>query len=71
MIMQDIINFNELKKTDILNDFVVTHNGCWNHDEWLKLCEQIESAGYSPIDFTRVGAQLEILKAQLANNIIT
>ena len=70
MVIQDIINFNELKKTDMLNDFVVTHNGCWNHDEWLKLCAQIESNGYSPIDFRRVGAHLETLKAQLVNNIL-
>ena len=65
MIIEDIINFNRLRKTSIPYEFVKKHNGTWNHNDWLDFCSQISDAGYYPINLNRVGSLLESLKKEL------
>jgi len=62
MISKNIINFNQLRKTDIPYNFVEKHNGRWNHEDWLAFLEQIKKAGYNPIDLNKVCSLLELLK---------
>jgi len=55
-------NLKRLKKTTVLMNFVKKNKGCWEHGEWLGLCDSINKK-YSPIDYDQVGLVLEEKKA--------
>jgi len=57
-------NLRKLAKSGKLECFVRKNKGCWNHQEWLVLCAEIEEECYEPIDFDQVGLILENLKAE-------
>ena len=57
-------NLRKLAKSGKLECFVRKNKGCWNHQEWLGLCAEIEEEGYKPIDFDQVGLILENLKSK-------
>ena len=61
MIREDIVNFDRLRKSNILHDFIKNHNGIWNHQEWLDFCDYLIEIGYTPIDFNKVGELLKSL----------
>jgi hypothetical protein len=52
-------NFKKLSRTPILMNFVKKNDATWNHDQWVELCTTLETKGYKPIDFEKVGALLE------------
>jgi invasion protein IalB len=41
------VNLGRLAKTTIPKDFVASHNGEWNHQDWLIFCASLEEKGYS------------------------
>lgn len=53
------VNLGRLAKTTLLKDFVTSHNGEWNHQDWLIFCASLEEKGYTPIDLDQVGLLLE------------
>ena len=52
-------NIKRFAKTPLAMNFVKTHNGSWNHTDWLNFLREIEAKGYFPIDTDRVGLILE------------
>jgi hypothetical protein len=52
-------NLKKLASSNILMEFVEQHNGAWDHQGWLSLYQILEDAGYTPIDFDKVGLLLE------------
>ena len=57
------MNLERLSKTDMLNKFVIEHDGEWNHRDWLEFCAVLEDKGYTPIDLDQVGILLEKTKS--------
>lgn len=62
------VNLGRLAKTTIPKDFVASHNGEWNHQDWLIFCAALEEKGYTPIDLDQVGLLLEKEKAAYWDN---
>lgn len=62
------VNLGRLAKTTIPKDFVASHNGEWNHQDWLIFCASLEEKGYTPIDLDQVGLLLEKEKAAYWDN---
>ena len=56
-------NLKRLGKTRILDSFIASTGGNWDHQGWLDLCMEIEAKGYVPVDFDQVGLMLEAKKA--------
>ena len=52
-------SFSKLLKSGILANFVKSNKGSWDHQKWIKLCDEISEKGYSSIDFNQVGLALE------------
>ncbi len=52
-------NLKTLAESNILADFVKEHDGEWDHQAWLDLCDEITEKGYVPIEFDQVGMLLE------------
>ncbi|MFN4258518.1 MAG: hypothetical protein ACK4RK_04425 [Gemmataceae bacterium] len=44
--------------------WITDHAGHWSHDDWLSLLDELEPAGFAPVEAEAVGAVLEELKAQ-------
>jgi len=53
----------ELAKTNLLTNFVKKNKGCWDHDKWLGLVEDLKSKGYE-FDPDQMGLMLEDKKAE-------
>lgn len=53
------VNLARLARTTFPKDFVNSHNGEWNHQDWLIFCAMLEEKGYTPIDLDQVGLLLE------------
>ena len=58
----------QLRKTPILMSFVKKNNGCWDHEAWLDLVENLKAKGYK-LDPDQVGLLLEDKKTQYLGNI--
>lgn len=56
------MNLKRLAGTKLPMNFVVQHNGEWNHRDWLEFCAFLEQKGYTPIDLDQVGLLLEKAK---------
>lgn len=61
------MNLARLAKTSLPKEFVSSHNGEWNHHDWLEFCAFLEEKGYTPIDLDQVGLLLEHEKAVYFN----
>ena len=57
-------NLDQLNHAGILKGFVRRNNGCWDHEKWLVLCEDISLNEFEPIDFDKVGVLLEEEKSR-------
>ena len=53
------VNLARLAKTTLIWEFVESHCGEWNHQDWLMFCAMLEVKGYTPIDLDQVGLLLE------------
>jgi Fe-S cluster assembly iron-binding protein IscA len=60
-------NLKKISRSRILSNFIKKNQGCYDHSNWLELCDEIKSKGYEPIDFDQVGLLLEEKKAQYLN----
>ncbi len=58
-------NLARLRKSPLIHEFVVNHNGEWNHADWLGFCGYLEEHGFTPIDLDQVGLLLEDEKARI------
>lgn len=58
------VNLTRLAKTSLPMDFVKSHEGEWNHQDWLVFCASLEEKGFTPIDLDQVGLLLEKVKAE-------
>ncbi len=58
------VNLARLAKTTLPTDFVESHCGEWNHQDWLLFCASLEEKGYTPIDLDQVGLLLEKAKTE-------
>ncbi|HCE42223.1 MAG TPA: hypothetical protein DET40_01575 [Lentisphaeria bacterium] len=52
-------NMEKLIKSGILEIFVIENKASWDHQEWLRLCEEISNSEFYPVDFDQVGLLLE------------
>lgn len=60
-------NLARLAKSGILNNFVASNKGLWDHEKWLNLCDEISKQDLTPIDYDQVGIILEKNKADYFN----
>jgi hypothetical protein len=60
-------NLQKVANSSILMDFVIKHNGEWDHSAWLSLYQILEDEGYTPIDFDKVGLLLEEKRMEYFN----
>ncbi len=52
-------NLKKLTRTSIPLNFIKKMDGEWNHNAWLEFCGSLETKGYTPIDYDKVGLLLE------------
>jgi len=62
------INIIRFSKTNLARDFVLAHNGAWDHQAWLDFCAEIEDKGFTPINLNDVGLILEQKKSEYWRN---
>ena len=60
-------NLVRLANSGLLNNFVTSNKGLWDHEKWLGLCEEISKRDFTPIDYDQVGLILEKRKAAYFN----
>ena len=58
------VKLARLAKTTLPKDFVESHCGEWNHQDWLDFLDYLKEKNYFPIDTDKVGLLLEEKKAQ-------
>lgn len=52
-------NLIKLKQSNLLSKFVKSHDGKWEHQNWLELLALLEQEGFTPIGSDQVGLLLE------------
>ena len=62
-------NLERLSRTKILPMFVQKHQGEWDHQTWMELCDELAEKGYTPIEFDQVGMLLEEKKSAYLKRI--
>ncbi|MFO0881419.1 MAG: protein kinase [Gemmataceae bacterium] len=57
-------NLQRLRETERLEVWVRQRLQGWNHHDWLALLEELERAGFAPLDHAQLGAALEQIRLE-------